>query len=293
MHGPLYAAVEAGGTKMVLGLGTPDGSIKRGVVPTRGPHETLADIAAFFDDAPKVEAVGIASFGPLDLDRHSSTYGHILPSAKEAWAGVDLLGAICGIFGGVAGAIDTDVNAAALAEARAAHTGDLAYVTIGTGIGVGLVVNDRCVHGAAHPEGGHLRLRRHPAHEGFAGVCPFHHDCVEGLASGTAIHAAWGKSLDQLPPDHVGWAIEADYIGQLSAAIILMTAPVKVILGGGVMAQERLFAPVRDRAADLLAGYGRGTDRQALETRIAAPVSVEPPGLVGAYLLAAGVCAAD
>jgi len=293
MHGPLYAAVEAGGTKMVLGIGTPDGSLKRATVPTRGPHETLADIAAFFAEAPKVEAVGVASFGPLDLDVGSPTYGYILPSAKQAWAGTDLLGAICGMFGGVAGAIDTDVNAAALAEARAATTGDLAYVTVGTGIGVGLVVNGKAVHGAAHPEGGHLRLRRHPAHDGFAGVCPFHHDCIEGLASGTAIRAAWGTSLGDLPADHPAWAVEADYLGQLSAAIILMTAPTRIILGGGVMGQDRLFAPVRDRAAELLAGYGRATDRAALETRIVAPVNVEPPGLVGAYLLAGAVCTTD
>ena len=292
MDQPLYAAIEAGGTKMVLGIGGVEGSVKRATVATRNPDETLRDLAAFFADAPPVSAIGVASFGPLDLDPASPEYGHILPSAKLAWAGVDLLGAARSMVGDVPGAIDTDVNGAALAEARAAASGDLAYVTVGTGIGVGLIVNGRAVHGAAHPEGGHMLVRRHPAHDGFAGICPFHHDCVEGLASGTAIRAAWGASLAELPADHVAWEVEADYLAQLCTAIILMTAPDHVVLGGGVMAQERLFAPVRDRTAHLLAGYGRRTDRASLEARITTPVSTEPPGLVGAYRLAAGAAAA-
>jgi fructokinase len=292
MNPPLYAAIEAGGTKMVLGIGSAEGSIRQKIVPTRGPDETLGDIAAFFADAPHVAGIGVASFGPLDLDPASPEYGHILPSAKQAWAGVDLLGAARKMVGGVPGAIDTDVNGAALAEARAAGCRDLAYVTVGTGIGVGLIVNGAAVHGAAHPEGGHLLLRRHPAHDGFAGICPFHHDCVEGLASGTAIRAAWGASLGELPADHVAWEVEAHYLAQLCAAIVLMTAPERIVLGGGVMGQTRMFAPVRDHAASLLAGYGRGTDRARFDSRIVPPVCREPSGLVGAYLLAAGAAAA-
>jgi len=287
MTGPLFAAIEAGGTKMVLGIGSADGSIKQATVPTRGPDETLADMASFFAASPPVAAIGVASFGPLDLDPASPGFGRILPSAKTAWVGVDLLGAARAMVGGVPGAIDTDVNGAALAEARAAGCRDLAYVTVGTGIGVGLVVNGGPVHGAAHPEGGHVLLRRHPAHDGFAGICPMHHDCIEGLASGPAIKAAWGASLGELALDHVAWEVEADYLAQLCAAIILMTAPERIVLGGGVMGQARLLGPIRDRAAALLAGYGRGTDRARLDSRIVPPISREPPGLVGAYLLAA------
>ena len=284
----LIAGIEGGGTKMVLGLGTARGGSVAGTsVPTRDPDATLADIGAFFAEAARgrtITAVGIANFGPLDLDPASPTHGFILPGAKVAWNDVDLLGRVRALLGGVPGAIDTDVNGAALAEtalgAGVAAGGDLAYVTIGTGI-----VNGRPVHGASHPEAGHVLLRRHPAHDGFAGVCPFHADCVEGLASGTAIAAAWGASLAELPPTHVAWEVEADYLGQLAAMLILTVSPRTIVFGGGVMKQQALFAALRDRAARLLAGYGRGTDRAALETRIVPPACREPPGLLGAYLL--------
>lgn len=286
----LLAAIEAGGTKMVLGIGTAEGSLASTAVPTREPEETISAIAAFFDEAAAkygaVEAVGIASFGPLDLERTSSTFGHIMPTSKLAWSGVDLLGRVRAALGGVPGTIDTDVNAAALAEARFLPGGDLAYVTIGTGIGVGLVINGKPVHGAAHPEGGHILVRRHPAHDGFPGICPFHQDCLEGLASGPAVIAAWGGSLADLPADHVAWNAEADYLAQLAVTLILSVCPARIVFGGGVMQQQRLLGAVRDRAAVLLGGYLQGADRAALETRIVAPQSVEPPGLIGAYLLA-------
>jgi fructokinase len=290
----LIAGIEAGGTKMVLGLGTAEGgSIVTASVPTHDPEATMPEIAAFFEKEGKgreIEAVGIASFGPLDLDPASPTHGYILPASKVAWSNFDMLGRIRAILGGVPGAIDTDVNAAALAEAHlgaGGGTGDLAYVTVGTGIGVGLVVNGAMVHGASHPEAGHIKVRRHPAHADFEGICPFHHDCVEGLASGPAIKAAWGASLDQLPADHVAWEAEADYCAQIAALLILTTSPTKVVFGGGVMKQPALFGPLRDRTAALLAGYGRGTDRAALEARIVAPACREAPGLIGAYLLGA------
>lgn len=291
---PLIAGVEAGGTKMVLGLGSADwGSIVTASVPTSDPETTLSEIAAFFAREAKdrnIVGVGVASFGPLDLDPGSPTHGYILPASKVAWSNFDMLGRIRALLGGVPGAIDTDVNAAALAEAMlgaGAGTGDLAYVTVGTGIGVGLVVNGAMVHGASHPEAGHIKLRRHPAHGDFAGVCPFHHDCVEGLASGPAIIAAWGESLANLPPDHVAWEIEADYCAQIAALLILTVSPAKIVFGGGVMKQQALFGPLRDRTAALLAGYGRFTDRAALERRIVPPACREAPGLIGAYLLGA------
>jgi fructokinase len=292
---PLIAAIEAGGTKMVLGLGTADGgSVVTASVATREPEATMADIAAFFDKEIKgreIAAVGIASFGPIDLDPLSPTHGFILPAPKAAWSNFDMLGRIRAILGGIPGAIDTDVNAAALAEARLGvgegTTQDLAYVTIGTGIGVGLIVNDAMVHGTSHPEMGHILPRRHLAHGDFKGVCPFHHDCFEGLASGPAVIAAWGASLADLPPDHIAWAVEADYCAQIAAMLILTVSPARIVFGGGVMKQQALFGPIRDRAAALLAGYGRGTDRATLETRIVSPGCREAPGLIGAYLLGA------
>lgn len=289
---PLIAGIEGGGTKMVLGLGSAGGgSIATAHVPTRDPDATLADIAAFFAAAARardIAAVGIASFGPLDLDPASPGYGRITTTPKPGWAGADLPAALSDAFG-VAVAIDTDVNAAALAEATlgaARGQSSVAYVTVGTGIGVGLVIGGRMVHGLGHPEAGHLLPRRHARHGAFAGSCPFHGDCLEGLASGTAIHAAWGAALDRLPADHPAWEVEADYLGQLCATLILTVAPEHIVLGGGVMAEERLFAPVRAETARRLAGYAALWDEAALAARITPAGCAGPPGLIGAYLLA-------
>jgi fructokinase len=293
---PLIAGIEAGGTKMVLGLGTAEGgSVVTASVPTHEPKATMAEMAAFFEEEGKgrtIAAVGIASFGPLDLDPASPTYGFLLPATKVEWSDFDMLGSIRAMFAGLPGAIDTDVNAAALAEAHhgvGAGVRDLAYVTMGTGVGVGLVVNGAMVHGISHPEMGHIMPRRHPAHGDFKGVCPFHHDCIEGLASGPAIIAAWGASLADLPHDHVAWAVQADYCAQLAATLILTVSPAKIVFGGGVMKQQALFGPLRDRTAALLAGYGRAGDRATLESRIVAPACREAPGLIGAYMLGAAV----
>ncbi len=290
---PLFAAVEAGGTKFVCGIGSSaGGSLRTAVVPTRDPDATLAEVVSFFGDAAghgRIEALGIASFGPLDLDPASATFGHILRTPKPGWEGTDLLGRLRATLG-LPAAIDTDVNAAALAEARhgaARDARNLAYATVGTGIGVGIVAEGRPIHGIGHPEAGHMMLRRHPAHAGFAGVCPFHGDCLEGLASGPAIIAAWGASLSALPDDHIAWEAEADYLAQLCAALFLTVAPEQIVLGGGVMAHHRLFAPIRERTLGLLGGYLRGVAAKAdIEWRITAPGCAEPSGLVGAYMLA-------
>ena len=313
ISGMTYAAVEAGGTKFVLGIGSAAaGSIARTTVPTRDPATTMADIARFFAAAGQgvdIAALGLASFGPVDLDPASSGYGHILASPKRAWSGFDLLGALHAALGGIPAGIDTDVNAAALAEAALGGipagidtdvnaaaiaeaalgagmgAANLAYITIGTGIGVGLLVDGRAVHGIAHPEAGHVRPRRHPAHGDFAGICPFHGDCLEGLASGPAIMACWGAELSALPPGHPAWAVQSDYVAQLCAMLILTLAPELIVLGGGAM-PAALFALVRAEIARQLAGYGRQSDAAALERRIVAPGCAEPSGLTGAYLLA-------
>jgi len=291
--GAFYAAVEAGGTKMVCAVGSAErGSLERVRIPTSDPDATVQAMVAFFRSATAahgpVEALGIASFGPLDLDHNSLTYGTITTTPKPGWRGIDLprrLGEALGVPAG----INTDVNAAALAEASAgaARGRDaVAYVTVGTGIGVGLISGGRMVQGLGHPEAGHLRLPRHPAHQRFEGVCPYHGDCLEGLASGPAIVAAWGASLDRLDQGHPAWEVEAHYLAHLCASLILTAAPEHIVLGGGVMSQQALLWKIRAKTIELLAGYASAWTLEAAIDRITQPGCGEPSGLVGAYLIA-------
>ncbi|HEY0623569.1 ROK family protein [Sphingomonas sp.] len=285
----LFGAIEAGGTKFVCGVGgARAGSRARAVIATTDPAATLAEVGAFFDRALEahgpLDAIGLGSFGPLELDPKADRYGQITTTPKPGWSGVDIGGWLRARYG-IPVAIDTDVNAAALAEADARGVSSLAYATVGTGIGVGLVLNGTPHLGTSHPEAGHIPVRRHEGHSGFTGICPYHGDCLEGLASGPAIKAAWGASLDRLPADHPAWAIEADYIGQLCASLILMVSPGTIVLGGGVMQQARLLNLVRAAALRQLGGYCPQWEAAAAE-RISMPLSGEAPGLTGAYLLA-------
>ncbi|MFV3126474.1 ROK family protein [Niveispirillum sp. KHB5.9] len=288
----MLAAIEAGGTKFVCGIGDATGSRLTRTIPTRDPDSTLADVARFLAEAAAEHgaftAIGIGSFGPLDLDRTSPTYGSIAATPKPGWAGTDMPGFLKARFG-VPVAIDTDVNVAALAEARLSGVRRLAYVTVGTGIGVGFARNGETETGFGHAEAGHIPVRRHADHGIFAGTCPFHGDCLEGMASGPAIKAAWGHSLEGLPPDHPAWDVTATYLGQLCRTLILTTMPERIVLGGGVMAQERLLPLVREATEKQLNGYCGPWTHEAFTTRIHLPQSQEPPGLVGAYLLAATV----
>lgn len=290
----LLGAIEAGGTKFVCGVGNAEaGSLETTVIPTRDPDATFADVDAFFRAAigkyGMPAAIGVGSFGPLDLDPASPRYGSIVKTPKPLWENCDILGRARRI-GDVPVMIDTDVNAAALAEASAAgpSIATLAYVTVGTGIGVGIVADGKPLHGLGHPEAGHGFPRRHAAHGHFAGICPFHGDCYEGLASGKAAEAAWGMSPSHLPEDHPFWEVESDYLGQLCASLFVTVAPMRIVLGGGVMKQHRLFPLIRRRTLDLLGGYLGAIDGMAaLEQRIVPPLCAEPSGLVGSYLLAA------
>lgn len=289
----LLGAIEAGGTKILCAIGNAAGSRETLRIPTSDPERCIAQILAFFRDAQRrhgaMDAVGLASFGPVDLDPASPTWGHITTTPKPGWRDADLRGAIARGLG-LPVAVDTDVNAAALAEAAmgaAQGCTSAAYVTVGTGIGVGLISGGRTVTGRGHPEVGHLLPRRHDAHAGFAGICPFHGDCYEGLASGPAIIAAWGGSLADLPEDHPAWEAQADYLGQLCATLILTVAPEHIVIGGGVMAYDHLLVAVRRDTARRLAGYASlWADPRTLNQRITAPGCVEAPGLIGAFLLA-------
>lgn len=296
----IYAAIEAGGTKFVCALGTADGTLlERTRFPTRDPGDTLAEARAFFDAASqrigRPHALGIASFGPLGLDPRREDYGRLLRTPKLAWRDADLLAPFASM--GIPIALDTDVNAAALAEATlgAGHDADghvvdsLVYVTVGTGIGGGVVVHGRTLRGLMHPEIGHLRPRPHPADAGFAGVCPHHGDCFEGLASGPAIETRLGHDLQAAVPEHPIWDIQADYLGQLCAQLTLALSPQRIVLGGGVMQQARLFPMVRKNTQSWLAGYLARTELDTgIETYIVPPALGEDSGIVGGLLLAAG-----
>lgn len=284
MTGRKLAAIEAGGTKFVLGVGSgPDELAVRHEIPTRGPEETLALAAQWLAGHGPFDAVGIATFGPADLDRTSPRWGHILATPKPGWAGTDVAGHFARVFGVPVG-FDTDVNGAALAEAAARFgrdAGSLAYVTIGTGIGGGLVLDGAPVHGIAHPEMGHIYPRRVTGDD-FPGSCPHHADCLEGLASGPAIAARWGKPLSQLGEDHPAHRIIARYLAQLCHTIFALSSVETVVLGGGVMKTPGLLDAIRAEAMRIDAGYLPGGTRH----RIEAPALGDNSGIVGALMLA-------
>jgi len=290
----LLAGVELGGTKCVCILGTgPDDVRAQERLPTGDREETLRQIEAVLErwrQQHHLRALGIASFGPVDLRPGSPTYGFITSTTKHGWRNTDValrLGRRLGVPVG----FDTDVNGAAMAEGRwgaAQGLDDFAYVTVGTGIGVGTIVRGRPIFGMNHTELGHIRVVR-KAGDKFAGVCPFHGDCIEGLASGPAIEARAGQPASQLPPDHPAWDYVAHGLGQLMHTMVLTTAPQRIFLGGGVLsAQTHLFERIREEMRRSLNHYVEGTE---LETGLAQ--YIVPPGLgtlsgpLGALALAA------
>jgi fructokinase len=290
----LYGAIEAGGTKFACAL--VDGSckmIEEQRIPTTDAASTLRAACEFLRDASArwrpLSAIGVASFGPVSLRRNSSSYGCIGRTPKPGWSGTDFVGALAREFSCPIG-FDTDVNAAALAEHRWGAARDveaMAYVTIGTGIGGGVLSRGAPIHGLMHPEIGHVRPRRHPLDRNFAGVCPFHGDCLEGLASGPAIVARSGRELSQIDPAHPQWEIEADYLGQLCAQLVLMVSPQRIVLGGGVMNQRQLLAPIRRRLLHWLGGYvDRPEILDALDEYVVPPELHPQSGVLGAALLA-------
>jgi fructokinase len=296
---PVFGAVEAGGTKFVCAVGNARGEILAETrFATGEPVATLTTMLDFLREqqanfAPYT-AVGIGCFGPIELDATSPRWGYILRTPKFAWSGTDVVGPIAREFACPVG-FDTDVNGAALAEHRwgaAQDVDDLVYVTVGTGIGGGVIVNGKPATGLMHPEIGHVFPRRHVLDATFKGTCPFHDDCLEGLASGTAILARSGGPLDQLAISHPQWEIEADYIGQLCALLVLTTSPRRIVIGGGVMSQTRLLPLIRDRTSHWLGGY---IDRReiiaALDEYIVAPGLGSRAGVLGALALAIGAAA--
>ncbi len=282
---PLYGLVEAGGTKFVLGIANANRTLTaRYRIPTTTPDEMIGAMLDWFASQPPLAAIGIASFGPVSLDRNSADWGHILNTPKAGWTGADLAGPLVRRFG-VPVALDTDVNGAALAEARwGAGQGErvVLYFTIGTGVGGGAVIDGKTLRGVGHPEMGHIRLARHPLDHGFEGSCPFHGDCLEGLASGPAVIARYGRSLSDLPPEHEGRQMIAWYLGQAVATMQAVFEPGRIILGGGVMNTPGLIDAVRAEAEMLGGGYFRSSAAQILSL----PGLGDDAGLMGALALA-------
>lgn len=258
---PLYGGLEAGGTKFVCAIGSgPEDLRAEERFPTTTPERTLGQAVDFFRRHASrlpIAALGVSCFGPLDLNPTSPTYGYITTTPKPGWAHTDVLGVLREALG-LPVVIETDVNGAALGEQRwgAGQGADpCLYLTIGTGIGGGLVVHGRPLHGLLHPEMGHMYLPHDRQTDPFPGSCPYHGDCFEGLAAGPAIEKRWGQRGETLPPDHPAWALEAHYIALAVANLILSLSPQKIILGGGVMNQAALFPLIRAQVVHLLNGY--------------------------------------
>jgi len=281
------ASIEAGGSKFNVGIGGSDGVLHtQAQFPTRSPHETIRDLIEWFDaqvakDGP-LSAIGIATFGPVDTDPNSVTWGRLGPTPKLSWQGTDLITPFQSY--GAPVALDTDVNSAALAEWRwGAGQGcaRLCYLTIGTGIGGGAVLDGKMLSGRSHPEMGHMFVRRRPDDE-FKGACPVHGDCLEGLASGTAIDARWGASLSKLGGEHQGHEIIASYLAQACVNVVATLAPERIILGGGVIGTEGLLSRVQAQFDALGRGYFSGFAVADIVLAKLYPVS----GLIGGLAIA-------
>jgi len=283
----LLGALEAGGTKMVLAIGNENGEIlEQTSIPTETPDITLPKIIDYFKDKD-IKALGIGSFGPIDLDKNSKTYGYITSTPKLAWVNCDIVGTLTKHLGVPVG-FDTDVNGSALGEATWGSTKGVdssIYITIGTGVGVGVYQNGKLLHGMLHPEAGHVLLSRHPE-DSFTGACPYHSNCFEGLAAGPAIEKRWGKKAYELAPDHKAWEMEAYYIAQALVGYIFTLSPHRIVLGGGVMHQAHLFPMIREQVITLINGYLKTPLLEDIDNYIVPAALNDDQGIMGCIKLA-------
>ena len=284
----LYGALEAGGTKMVCAIGDENGNIlERISIPTRTPAETMGPMIDFFR-GKEIRALGIGCFGPVDLKKGSRTYGYITSTPKLAWQNYPIVAEFEKALGVPVG-FDTDVNAAALGEATWGCTRDVEnsiYITVGTGVGVGVIIGGKPYHGMLHPEGGHILLARHPDDPMVGSGCPFHENCLEGLAAGPSLEKRWGIKGAELTGRKEVWQLEAYYIGQALADYILILSPERIVLGGGVTHQEGLLALIRQETAKQLAGYIRTAATQNLDSYIVGVSLNDNQGVMGSVKLA-------
>lgn len=282
-----FGALEAGGTKMVCAIGNENGEIfERVSIPTVTPEETLPKLVEFFK-GKEIAALGIGCFGPIDLNRNSKTYGYITTTPKLAWRNCDIVGAMKKELGVPVG-FDTDVNGSMLGEATwgcAKGLDTAIYITVGTGIGVGVLANGKLLHGMQHPEGGHILLKSHPE-DHYKGKCPYHGTCLEGMAAGPAIEERWGKKAVDLADNPKVWEFESYYISQALADYIMVLSPQKIILGGGVMHQEHMLPLILEKTTELLNGYISTEEMEHIGEYIVLPSLNDNQGIMGALKLA-------
>ncbi|HNB52052.1 MAG TPA: ROK family protein [Anaerolineales bacterium] len=287
----LYGGIEGGGTKFVCAIGNEHGELLETTrFPTTTPDETLRRAIEFFQPhAGALTSIGIGSFGPVDLNPQSPTFGYITTTPKPGWSWADVAGPIRKAIGVPVG-FELDVNIAAMGEHRwgaAQGLETFIYLTIGTGIGGGAMVGGKMLHGAMHPEMGHVMLPRDRARDPFEGACPFHGDCLEGLASGPALEKRWGQKGDTLGEDHPAWELEAHYVALGLSSFIYSISPQRIIIGGGVMQQPQLFPMVRKKVQQILNGYLQiPAILESIDTYIVPPALGGEAGVKGALALA-------
>ncbi|MFS0637627.1 ROK family protein [Mesobacillus foraminis] len=284
----MLGGIEAGGTKFVCAVGEENGTILNRIeIPTTIPEETMAKVIGFFRNYD-VKAMGIGSFGPIDVNEDSPTYGYITSTPKTAWKNFALVQAIQEAFDVPVG-FNTDVNAAALGEVTLGAAKGLdscLYITVGTGIGAGAIVQGRLLQGISHPEMGHTYVRRHTS-DHYEGKCPYHKDCLEGLAAGPAIEERWGEKGIQLAGKQEVWELEGYYIAQALMQYILILSPKKIILGGGVMKQKQIFPFIYENLKQLLNEYIQFPEISTdIESYIVSPGLGDHAGITGSLLLA-------
>ncbi len=287
----LYGAIEAGGTKMVCAIGDENGKIYEQVsIPTTTPDETMPKIIDYFKDK-EIKAIGIACFGPIDLNKSSETYGYITSTPKTAWKNFNIVGCVKDALGIPVG-FDTDVNGSLLGEITwgcAKGLTDAIYLTIGTGIGGGVMTNGKLLHGMLHPELGHIIVTKSAKDKGEC-VCPYHDSCLEGLAAGPSIEKRWGAKGKDLVDRAEVWELEAEYIGTALVNFCMTLSPQKIILGGGVMHQMQLFPLIRKVFKEKMAGYINTKALDNLDEYIVPASLHDDQGIMGAVKLAIDAC---
>jgi fructokinase len=280
-------ALEAGGTKMVCAIGDETGRIFEQVsIPTQTPDVTMPKLIEYFKERG-VEALGVACFGPIELDRNSPQYGCITSTPKLAWRNYNIVGELADALQCPIG-FDTDVNGSVLGEVtfgQAKGKNCVIYLTIGTGVGGGIYIDGRLLHGMVHPEAGHVLIRKR-SDDTYEGKCPYHKTCLEGMAAGPAIEERWGSKAAELADRTEVWDLEADYIAQALTGYILTLSPEMIILGGGVMHQEQLFPLIRQKVTQLLGGYVQAEELEDMERYIVPASLHDDQGIMGCLELA-------
>jgi fructokinase len=285
----VLGGIEAGGTKFVCAVGSGPDDLHVAEFRTESPHTTMPQVLDFFRKCGKpLSAIGIGSFGPVDLRPNSPSFGHITSTPKADWQNFDLRGAVARSLN-VPVMIDTDVNAALLAEKKwgaAQGRTDAVYLTVGTGIGGGAIANNQLIHGFLHSEMGHLRIPHDREVDPFPGCCPFHGDCLEGLASGPSLRARWGVDPENLADDHPAWPLQAHYLALALTNVLLVLAPERILVGGGVMQRRGLLPMVRDGVRKLVNRYVQHKVLETMDDYIQLPGLGNRSGVLGALVMA-------